>query len=84
MLSKSIEKYNDLTHILIYTNKTEHSELVKKYIDENANNKEYKNYIEYKVNKINNLLFNNQNKIIKDITTAIENDSKNDKENNKQ
>jgi predicted helicase len=33
MALKSIEKYNDLTHILIYTNKTEHSELVKKYID---------------------------------------------------
>ena len=30
---KSIEKYNDLTHVLIYTNKTENSELVKKYID---------------------------------------------------
>ena len=53
----------------------------KKYIDENANNKEYKNYIEYKVNKINNLLFNNQNKIIKDITTAIEKDN-NDNSNN--
>jgi hypothetical protein len=51
----------------------------KPYIDENANNKEYKNYIEYKVNKVNNLLFNNQDKIIKDITTAIENDSKNSK-----
>uniref|UniRef100_A0A6C0EF14 Helicase ATP-binding domain-containing protein n=1 Tax=viral metagenome TaxID=1070528 RepID=A0A6C0EF14_9ZZZZ len=33
MALKSIEKYNDLTHILIYTNKTENSELVKKYID---------------------------------------------------
>jgi hypothetical protein len=44
-----------------------------KYIDENSNNKEYKNYIEYKVNKINNLLFNNQNKIIHDVTLAIEN-----------
>ena len=55
----------------------------KPYIDENANNKEYKNYNDYKVNKINNLLFNNQNKIIKDITLAIENDSKNDKENSK-
>lgn len=45
MSLKSIEKYNqphlhqheslarDLTHILIYTNKTENSELVKKYID---------------------------------------------------
>lgn len=33
MALKSFEKYNDLTHILIYTNKTENSELVKKYID---------------------------------------------------
>lgn len=33
MSLKSIEKYNDLTHILIYTNKIENSELVKKYID---------------------------------------------------
>jgi hypothetical protein len=33
MSLKSIEKYNDLTHILIYTNKTENSELVNKYID---------------------------------------------------
>jgi hypothetical protein len=47
----------------------------KPYIDENANNKEYKNYIDYKVNKVNNLLFNNQDKITKDITTAIEKDN---------
>lgn len=33
MSLKSIEKYDDLTHILIYTNKTENSELVKKFID---------------------------------------------------
>ena len=33
MSLKSIETYNDLTHILVYTNKTEHSELVKEYID---------------------------------------------------
>jgi len=33
MALKSIEKYNDLTHILIYTNKTENAELVKRYID---------------------------------------------------
>jgi len=45
----------------------------KKYIDENSNNKEYKNYIEYKVNKINNILFNYQDKIIQDVTSAIEN-----------
>jgi len=49
----------------------------KPYIDENANNKEYKNYNDYKVNKINNILFNNQDKIIKDVTTAIENDNNN-------
>ena len=57
----------------------------KPYIDENANNKEYKNYNDYKVNKINNLLFNNQNKIIKDITIAIENsnNTKEEKENSK-
>ena len=55
----------------------------KPYIDENANNKEYKNYNDYKVNKINNLLFNNQNKIIKDITLAIENDNKNKDNNSK-
>ena len=59
----------------------------KKYIDENSNNKEYKNYIEYKVNKINNILFNYQDKIIasidayirpsgaiQDVTSAIENE----------
>ena len=40
-------------------------------------------YNDYKVNKINNLLFNNQNKIIKDITLAIENDNKNDKDSSK-
>jgi predicted helicase len=33
MSLKSIEKYEDLTHILIYTNKTENAELVKEYID---------------------------------------------------
>ena len=33
MSLKSIEKYNELTHILIYTNKTENSELVEKYIN---------------------------------------------------
>jgi len=48
----------------------------KPYIDEDANNKEYKNYIDYKVNKVNNLLFNNQDKIINDVTKAIENDNK--------
>jgi predicted helicase len=33
MALKSIEQYNVLTHLLIYTNKTENCELVKKYID---------------------------------------------------
>jgi predicted helicase len=33
MALKSIEKYNDLTHILIYTNKTENANLVNVYID---------------------------------------------------
>ena len=33
MSLKSIEAYSDLTHIIIYTNTTEHAELVKKYID---------------------------------------------------
>ena len=40
-------------------------------------------YNEYKVNKINNLLFNNQDKIIKDITLAIENSNKEKEENSK-
>ena len=30
---KSIETFNDLTHIIIYTNKTENAELVKEFID---------------------------------------------------
>jgi predicted helicase len=33
MVLKSIEKYNDLTHITIYTNKTENAELVQIYIE---------------------------------------------------
>jgi len=33
MVLKSLEKYDDLTHITIYTNKTDNSELVKIYID---------------------------------------------------
>ena len=33
MSLKSIEKYNGLTHILIYTNKIENSELVQNFID---------------------------------------------------
>lgn len=34
MCLKSIEKYNDLTHLLLYTNTTSDAELSKKYIDE--------------------------------------------------
>jgi predicted helicase len=34
MSLKSIEKYNDLTHILIYTNKIENAKLVEKYIND--------------------------------------------------
>ena len=33
MTLKTIEKYNDLTHITIYTNKTENAELVKFYVE---------------------------------------------------
>ena len=34
MCLKSLEKYSDLTHLLLYTNTTEDAELSKKYIDE--------------------------------------------------
>ena len=34
MCLKSLEKYNDLTHLLLYTNTTEDAELSKKYINE--------------------------------------------------
>lgn len=34
MCLKSFEKYNDLTHLLLYTNTTEDAELSKKYIDD--------------------------------------------------
>ena len=34
MCLKSFEKYNDLTHTLLYTNTTEDAELSKKYINE--------------------------------------------------
>ncbi len=43
------------------------------YIDENANNKEHKNYSDFKVDNVNNLLFNYQDKIINDIGNAINN-----------
>ena len=43
MCLKSLEKYIDLTHILLYTNTTEDAELAKKYIDDllNINEKLY-------------------------------------------
>ena len=37
MCLKSFEKYNNLTHLLLYTNTTEDAELSKKYIDELLN-----------------------------------------------
>jgi hypothetical protein len=43
----------------------------KPFIDENSNNKEYKNYLDFKVDKVKNILFNNQEKIINDISLAI-------------
>jgi predicted helicase len=61
---KSFEKYNDLTHVLIYTNKTENSELVKKYIDIILN----LNILNINKNDIYNkaLHSNNKENIIKD------------------
>jgi len=43
----------------------------KKYIDESSNNKEYKNYLDFKIDKVNNILFNNQDKIIAAVSSAI-------------
>ncbi len=48
----------------------------KEYIDDDSNKKVFKNFTEFKMNKVNNLLFNNQDKIIQDITLAIENKEK--------
>ncbi len=48
----------------------------KEYIDDNSNKKVFKNFTEFKINRVNNLLFNNQDKIIQDITLAIENKEK--------
>jgi predicted helicase len=72
MSLKSIEKYSDLTHILIYTNKTENSELVKKYIDIILNldiiniNKD---------NYYNNALHSNNNINLKEEINEFENSS---------
>jgi hypothetical protein len=46
----------------------------KPFIDENSN-KEYKNYLEYRITKINNILFNNQDKILSDVSLAINDDN---------
>jgi len=66
----SVEKWNSTTNILP---------------DLTGNKRENANNIDYNVNKVNNLLFNNQDKIIKDITTAIENsnNTKEEKESSK-
>ena len=50
----------------------------KPFIDENSNNKEYKNYLDFQVDKVKNILFNNQDKILKDVTLAIDIDKQND------
>ena len=41
------------------------------YIDENSNNKEYKNYLDFKIDKVNNLLFNNQDNIIASVDACL-------------
>ncbi len=51
----------------------------KEYIDEDSNKKVFKNFTEFKMNRVNNLLFNNQDKIIQDVTSAIENNIDNNK-----
>jgi len=43
----------------------------KPFIDENSNNKEYKNYLDFKVDKVKNILFNNQDKIIASIDACL-------------
>jgi hypothetical protein len=42
------------------------------FIDENSNNKEYKNYLDFKIDKVNNILFNNQDKIINTVHEHLE------------
>jgi hypothetical protein len=78
-------KLNDSTKKILSGFFIKFSDEDKIFIDENANNKEYKNYTDFKIDKVNNLLFNNQDKIIKDITTAIENsnNTKEEKESSK-
>ncbi len=51
----------------------------KEFIDEDSNKKVFKNFTEFKMNRVNNLLFNNQDKIIQDVTSAIENNIDNNK-----
>jgi len=62
MYLKSIEKYSDLTHLLLYTNTTKDAEIAKKYIDELLNYNEkiylkeeiinYKKSIKEQINKL--------------------------------
>jgi hypothetical protein len=52
----------------------------KPFIDE-ISNKEYKNYLEYRITKINNILFNNQDKILSDVSLAINDDIINNNDN---
>ncbi len=54
----------------------------KEFIDEDSNKKVFKNFTEFKMNRVNNLLFNNQDKIIQDITLAIENSNNTNNTNN--
>lgn len=42
------------------------------FIDENSNNKEYKNYLDFKIDKVNNILFNNQDKIINTVHEQLQ------------
>jgi predicted helicase len=51
MVLKSIENYNNLTHVTIYTNKTENAELVKIYVDK---------ILETNIIKINKIKFYNE------------------------
>ena len=43
----------------------------KPFIDENSNNKEYKNYLDFKVDKVKNILFNNQDKILNTVHERV-------------
>jgi hypothetical protein len=70
-------KLNDSTKKILSGFFIKFSDEDKIFIDENANNKEYKNYTDFKIDKVNNILFNNQDKIINDVTIAINNQENN-------